>query len=148
MFDLSLKLKLLMPCWWCQANFDGLPKIPNSYALELITIRVWECAGQPQSFQMDRMFKSVMERLAKYSSFKIYWTACYSDTVVTACNFAGRYVQPYNIIDYIVRVSIISVAINSAGQNSKGNAKRGIAKQTGYARRYQAARITRCEAVI
>ncbi|XP_077996120.1 2'-5'-oligoadenylate synthase 1-like [Glandiceps talaboti] len=48
-------------------------KYPTSYPMELITIHVWEKAGEPSSFDMAMAFKAVLHRLTNYQTIRAVW---------------------------------------------------------------------------
>ena len=52
-------------------------KLPSSYPLELITIRCWEEAGKPESFDIRAGFKAVLQQLVEYSDINIRWYVNY-----------------------------------------------------------------------
>ncbi|KAK3577494.1 hypothetical protein CHS0354_026448 [Potamilus streckersoni] len=56
----------------------GNEKWPTSYVLELITIKKWEEAGCPRSFDLKRGFYSVLNALVEYNELQIVWYKHYS----------------------------------------------------------------------
>lgn len=56
-----------------------MPKIPKSYALELLTIYAWERAGKPNEFRMEQGLKCILESLVDYKDINISWTEYYSE---------------------------------------------------------------------
>ena len=82
----SLKLKecyCYVLYFYAQDNSQGQPKIPKSYALELITIRVWEENGRRESFPLDRMLKLVLQKLTNPSNINAAWTTYYSEEAIS-----------------------------------------------------------------
>ena len=51
----------------------GETRLPSSYPLELITIRCWEEAGKPESFDIRAGFKAVLQQLVEYRDINVRW---------------------------------------------------------------------------
>ncbi|KAK3577491.1 hypothetical protein CHS0354_026445 [Potamilus streckersoni] len=56
---------------------EGKNKWPDYYLLELITIRRWEEAGKPTTFDLRRGLYSVLHALVEYRDMKIQWLVNY-----------------------------------------------------------------------
>ncbi|KAL3868665.1 hypothetical protein ACJMK2_041443 [Sinanodonta woodiana] len=52
---------------------EGDEKWPTSYVLELITIKKWEEAARPLSFDLKRGFYSVLNALVEHNELQIVW---------------------------------------------------------------------------
>ena len=66
--------------YWRKTCIDksiGKPRLPPSYALELITIACWEKAGEPQSFDIRAGFKAVLQQLVDYCRIDFSWYIYY-----------------------------------------------------------------------
>jgi hypothetical protein len=48
-------------------------KLKKSYPLELITIYLWEKAGEPGALSKARGLRSVLEVLTKLDTLRVYW---------------------------------------------------------------------------
>ncbi|XP_039081948.1 2'-5'-oligoadenylate synthase-like protein [Hyaena hyaena] len=78
------KLKSLLRLvkhWYLQYVKAKCPRaaLPPVYALELLTIYVWETgAEESESFRLDEGFTTVMEMLREYRFLCIYWTKYYT----------------------------------------------------------------------
>nr|XP_034344892.1 inactive 2'-5'-oligoadenylate synthase 1B-like isoform X2 [Arvicanthis niloticus] len=51
--------------------------LPPQYALELLTIYVWQRGSRGTKFNTAQGFQTVLELITKYKQLRIYWTVCY-----------------------------------------------------------------------
>ncbi|KAL1763368.1 hypothetical protein HispidOSU_014028, partial [Sigmodon hispidus] len=51
--------------------------LPPQYALELLTVYVWECGSGETEFNTAEGFRTVLELVTKYRQLRIYWTTYY-----------------------------------------------------------------------
>jgi 2'-5'-oligoadenylate synthetase/2'-5'-oligoadenylate synthase-like protein len=65
--------------YWKKEMVPSQPRqrIPTSYAMELITIHLWE-KNKPDTFDTLKAFHGVMEALKKYKDLNVIWTKNYS----------------------------------------------------------------------
>lgn len=80
--------------YWRKTDFeesDGRKRLPSSYQLELISIAVWESAGEPENFNLCKGFYHVLRAIADYRNLKRAWTE----------NYESHYCQsdPYYVVD-------------------------------------------------
>nr|XP_033801895.1 2'-5'-oligoadenylate synthase 1-like [Geotrypetes seraphini] len=67
-------------------------RLPSSYALELISIYIWQLAGKPIFFSLLQGFRAVLKLLIRYSDICIIWYEQYSPyfEIVKKVNHSGR----------------------------------------------------------
>nr|XP_014340651.1 PREDICTED: 2'-5'-oligoadenylate synthase-like protein 2 [Latimeria chalumnae] len=52
-------------------------RLPPKYALELLTIYVWETGSGKESFKTEEGFRTVLEMICNYEDICVYWTEYY-----------------------------------------------------------------------
>lgn len=85
-------------------------RLPTSYPLELITIDRWEEAGSPDSFDMRKGFKAVLQQLVDYRSIYVIWYHNYTR------EFAQRGIRGMNSTRFVISfVPVIIFFVRGGG---------------------------------
>lgn len=90
----KLKKLICLVKYWHQLCMEKLGKpVPPRYALELLTVYVWECGSGVADFSIAQGFRTVLELITRYEYLLIYWTVYYDFQHQEVSDYLQRQLQ-------------------------------------------------------